>query len=69
MDVLHQLNIEIGKAVCVLLFDAFNGYSTTIKEVNRYSKCVFLFDVFNGCSTSIKEVNRLIWKEMSDIYY
>ena len=46
MDLLHQLNIQIGKAVCVPLFDAFNGYSTSIKEVNRYSKCLFFCLMF-----------------------
>ena len=39
--------------MCVLLFNVFNGYSSSIKEVNRLvskGMCVLLFDVFNGCS-------------------
>ena len=35
MDVLLQLKKEIGKAMCVLSFDVYNGCSTSIKEVNR----------------------------------
>ena len=35
MDVLLQLKKHVGKAMCVLLFDAFNGCSTSIKETNR----------------------------------
>ena len=35
MDVLLQLIKYVGKAMCVLLFDAFNGCSTSIKETNR----------------------------------
>ena len=35
MYVLHQLKKQIGKAMCVLLFDDFNGYSTSVKEINR----------------------------------
>ena len=26
---------QTGKAMCVLLFDVFNGYSTSFKEMNR----------------------------------
>ena len=35
MDVLLQLKKHVGKAMCVLLFDVFNGCSTSIKETNR----------------------------------
>ena len=70
MDVIYQLKKQIGKTISVLLFGwCFNGYSTSIKEINRYSNGVVLFDVFNGCSISIKEINSLIWKRMSNIYY
>ena len=68
MDILLQLKKQIGRAVCVLPFDIFNGCSTSIKEIDK-AMCVILFHVFNGCSTSIKEINRLIWKEMSNMYY
>ena len=34
MDVLLQLKKWIGKATCILLFDVFNGCSTSIKEIN-----------------------------------
>ena len=58
MDVIYQLKKQIGKTISVLLFGwCFNGYSTSIKEINRYSNGVVLFDVFNGCSISIKEIN------------
>ena len=40
----------------VFLFDVFNGCSTSIKKINRYSNVCFLLDVFNGCSTSVKEI-------------
>ena len=39
--------------MCVLLFDVFNGCSSSIKEINRLinkGMCVLLLDVFNGCS-------------------
>ena len=49
MDSILQVQEKIGKAICVFLFDVFNGFSTSIKEIN------------NGCSISIKEVNSLIW--------
>ena len=35
MDVLVHLKKEIDKAVCVLLFDVFNGCSSSVKEINR----------------------------------
>ena len=35
MDVLLQLKKSIWKAMCVLLFDVFNGCSTSVKEINR----------------------------------
>ena len=34
MDVLLQLKNYIGKAMCVLLFNTFNGCSSSIKEIN-----------------------------------
>ena len=34
MDVLLQLKNYIGKAMCVLLFNTFNGCSRSIKEIN-----------------------------------
>ena len=37
---------------CALLFDIFNGCSSSIKEINRLigkGMCVLLFNVFNGC--------------------
>ena len=56
----------------VLLFDIFNGCSSSIKEINSLvSKgiCILFVDVFNGCSfSSTKEINRLISKGMSNIY-
>ena len=39
--------------MCVLLFDVFNGFSSSVKEINRLinkGMCVLLLDVFNGCS-------------------
>ena len=39
--------------MCVLLFDAFNGCSNPIKEINRLinkGMCVLLLGVFKGCS-------------------
>ena len=35
IDVLHQLKKQTDKAICVFLFDVFNGFSTSIKEINR----------------------------------
>ena len=35
MDVLVQLKKQIGKAMCALLFDVFNGCSGSVKEINR----------------------------------
>ena len=35
MVVLHQLKKQIGKEMSVLLFDVFNGCSTSIKDLNR----------------------------------
>ena len=34
MNVLYQLNKQTGKAKIVLLFDVFNGFSISIKEIN-----------------------------------
>ena len=39
--------------VCFVLFDVFNGCSSSIKEINRLinrGMYVNLLDVFNGCS-------------------
>ena len=36
MGVLPQLKKQMGKAMSALLFDVFNGRSSSIKEINRF---------------------------------
>ena len=47
--------------MCVLLFDVFNGYSTSTKEINSKAIFLLLFDLFNGyyrqCQTFTFEKN------------
>ena len=41
--------------MCLLLLDAFNGCSSSIKEINRLiskGMCVLLLDAFHGCSSN-----------------
>ena len=35
IDVLVQLKKQKVKAMCIVLFDVFNGCSSSIKEINR----------------------------------
>ena len=41
--------------MCVLLFDFFNGCSTSVKEINRQSNVRSFRDVFNGCSQALSQ--------------
>ena len=43
--------------MCVLLFDVFNGCSSSIKEINRLiskGMCILLLDVSNECSLLVQ---------------